>query len=220
MLHDFHTHTCMSDGALSPLELVRRALVKGYKAIAITDHAGVGYLDRLIAEVTRDCVLAQRHWDITAIPGVELTHLPAEAIPSAAEAAKAAGAKLVVVHGETTAEPVEPGTNLAAAGCPHVDILAHPGLITPEEAELAAASDVYLEITSRRMHSATNEHVARVARLTGAKLLINSDSHDEQDLLDGELARSIARSAGMTDEEIENALYKNPVALLNRLARR
>jgi len=220
MLYDFHTHTFMSDGALSPLELVRRAHVKGYKAIALTDHAGVGYLDRLIAEVTRDCVLAQRYWDIAAIPGVELTHVPAEAIPSAAEAAKAAGAKLVVVHGQTTAEPVEPGTNRAAVGCPHVDILAHPGRITPEEAELAAANDIYLEITSRRTHSTTNEHVARVARLTGARLLVNSDSHDEQDLLDTELARSVARSAGLTDEEIEDALYKNPVALLNRLARR
>jgi len=220
MVYDFHTHTCMSDGALSPLELLRRALVKGYKAIAITDHAGVGYLDRLVAEVTRDCILAHQHWGIDAIPGVELTHVPAKAIWNAAEAAKTAGARLVVVHGETTAEPVEPGTNLAAAGCPHVDVLAHPGLITPEEAKLAAASDVCLEITSRRAHSTTNEHVARVARLTGAKLLVNSDSHDEDDLLDASLARSVALRAGMTDEEIEDALYRNPVALLSRLARR
>ena len=56
-------------------------------------------------------------------------------------------------------EPVETGTNLAAieAG---VDILAHPGLITPEEATLAAERGVALEITTRAGHSLTNGHVA------------------------------------------------------------
>src|SRR5262249_3547188 len=42
MVYDFHTHTFLSDGELSPVELVRRALVNGYKAIALTDHAGLG----------------------------------------------------------------------------------------------------------------------------------------------------------------------------------
>ncbi len=80
MIYDFHTHTSVSDGALSPLELVRRALINGYRAIAVTDHVGVGYLKRLISEIAEDCALAQTHWDIIAIPGVELTHLPAAAI--------------------------------------------------------------------------------------------------------------------------------------------
>ena len=31
---DLHTHTVFSDGALIPAELVRRARVKGYEAIA------------------------------------------------------------------------------------------------------------------------------------------------------------------------------------------
>jgi histidinol phosphatase-like PHP family hydrolase len=209
----------MSDGALSPLELVRRALVKGYHALAVTDHAGVGYLERLISEIVRDCALATAHWDITAIPGVELTHVPAEAIAHAAEAAKTCGASIVVVHGETTAEPVAPGTNLAAVNSPHVDILAHPGLITRDEAELAAANDVFLEITSRAVHSSTNSHVADAARLAGARLLVNSDSHDEDDLLDHELARSVARGAGLSDEEVGVALSDNPLALLNKIAR-
>ena len=219
MIHDFHTHTCMSDGALSPLELVRRALVNSYAAVAITDHVGIGYLERLISETSRDCALAEHHWGIAAMPGVELTHLPAAAIASAARTAKELGAKVVVVHGETTAEPVERGTNLAAVKSPHVDILAHPGLITAEEAELAAANDVYLEITSRRLHSSTNDHVASVARLAGAKLLVNSDAHSDSDLLDPTLAYSIAQSAGLVGEEIQAALHANPVALLSKLSR-
>jgi len=217
MVYDFHTHTCISDGALSPLELVRRALVNKYRAIAITDHVGIGYLERLITEITADCALAEKHWDIAAIPGVELTHLPPAAIAETAKMAKEIGAKIVVVHGETPAEPVEHGTNLAAVNSPHVDILAHPGFITIEEAKLAAANDIYLEITARGLHSSTNQHVAQVARLAGAKLLINSDAHTELDLLTSALAHSIAVSATLTNNEISDTLQNGPVALMNRL---
>ncbi len=220
MVYDFHTHTSISDGALSPLELVRRALINGYHAIAITDHVGIGYLERLITEIAADCTLAQRHWNITAIPGVELTHLPAAAIAEAAKAAKELGAKLVVVHGETTAEPVEPGTNLAAVKSPHVDILAHPGLITLEEAELAASNNIYLEITARKQHSSTNRHVARIARLAGAKTLVDSDAHSELDLLTPELAYSVAKSATLNDNEITDTLQNNPLTLINKLLAR
>ena len=217
MIYDFHTHTCISDGALSPLELVRRALVNNYCAIAITDHVGIGYLERLITEIATDCALAEKHWGIVAIPGVELTHLPAAAIAETAKKAKEIGAKIVVIHGETTAEPVEKGTNLAAVNSPHVDILAHPGLITLEEAKLAAANDIYLEITARSLHSSTNQHVAQVARLAGAKLLVNSDAHTELDLLTLELAHSVAAAAALTNNEIADALQHNPLTLINKL---
>ena len=35
---DLHTHTTCSDGLLSPMELVEKAIGKGLKALAITDH--------------------------------------------------------------------------------------------------------------------------------------------------------------------------------------
>ena len=144
MLHDFHTHTSLSDGALSPLELIQRAVRNGYQTIALTDHVGIGYLERLIRELAADCELARANWPILAVPGVELTHVPPNAIAETARRAKELGARLVVVHGETIVEPVEKGTNRAALQCPDVDILAHPGLITSEEANLAAASGVFL----------------------------------------------------------------------------
>ena len=220
MVYDFHTHTSISDGALSPLEVVRRALINGYYAIAITDHVGIGYLERLITEIAADCALAEKHWPITAIPGVELTHVPAAAIAETARAAKELGAKLVVVHGETTAEPVEHGTNLAAVSSPHVDILAHPGLITAEEAQLAALNNVHLEITTRKQHASTNAHVAKAAHQAGAKLLVDSDAHSESDLLTPELAYSLAKSVALTNNEITDIIQNTPRALIAKLLAR
>jgi len=218
MLYDFHTHSFNSDGILSPIELIRHAIVKGYSAIAITDHVGRGSLARLIKEVSDDCALAREHWKILAIPGVELTHLPPQAIPEVAEEAKRLGARLVVVHGETPAEPVEKGTNLAAVQCPHVDILAHPGLITVEEAALASQNSIFIELTARRGHSSANAHIAEVSQKTHANLLLNSDAHSEDDLLTPALARTILSQAGLDDRQGELIMTRNPLLLLERVS--
>ncbi len=44
-ISDFHTHTSLSDGDLSPIEMIRRAAVNNYSAIALTDHAATGELE-------------------------------------------------------------------------------------------------------------------------------------------------------------------------------
>ncbi|MFQ5825888.1 MAG: histidinol phosphate phosphatase domain-containing protein [Dehalococcoidia bacterium] len=217
MVYDFHTHSLLSDGVLSPIELVRRALVKGYRAIAITDHAGFGSLKRIIPEVIEDCARAREHWDILAIPGVELTHLPPQAIPEAARQAKELGAWLVVIHGETIIEPVEKGSNLAAITCPQVDILAHPGLLTLEEAQLAAANGIFLEISARKGHCLTNGHILKVAQEAGCPLLLGSDAHQGDELLTPALAAEIVQGAGLNREESSQVLEAYPQLLLKRL---
>jgi len=220
VVYDFHTHTFFSEGSLSPLELIYKAIQNNYKAIAITDHVGIGSLERIIVEVTKDCALAQAHWDIIAIPGVELTLVPAAAIAETAKQAKELGAQLVLVHGETGLEPIEPGTNLAAVNSPHVDILAHPGLLSLEEAETAAANGVFIELTARKSYSSRNGHIVKITRLAGAKLLINSDAHEKQELLTPALAHAIAQGAGLDDREIETILKANPHLLLQKLGLR
>ncbi len=199
------------------MELIRRAVNNGYRAIAITDHAGPGELERFISEISKDCALAEKHWDIKAIPGVELTHLPAAAIADVAKQAKEMGAKLVVVHGETTVEPVERGTNAAAVRSPHVDILSHPGMLTDDEAKMASSNGIFLEITARKGHSQTNEHVVKVARIVGSKLILNSDAHNDDDLLTPNSANDILRGAGLSEEEIAQVLQNNTNVLLDRI---
>jgi histidinol phosphatase-like PHP family hydrolase len=216
-MYDFHTHTFLSDGVLSPIELIRRAMVRGYKAIGVTDHVGVGNLEWVVKTLVKDCAEATKRWDIVAVPGVEITHVPKEDIDLVARTAKELGARLVTVHGETIVEPVEPGTNEAALRSPAVDILAHPGLISYEDARLGAEMGIFLEVSARRGHSLTNGHVVRMAKLAGASLVLDSDAHQPEDLLTPELTLSIALGAGLTSEEAHAVLQLNPQSLLAKL---
>jgi putative hydrolase len=216
-IYDFHTHTYLSDGVLSPMELIRRAYDRGYRAIAITDHVGLADQGRVVPVLVEECANAMSRWDIIAIAGVEITHLPASLIPEAAESAKALGAQMVVVHGETIVEPVEPGTNAAAVGSSHVDILAHPGLVTADDATTAAQCGVYLELSARRGHSLANGHVVRVGQRANANLILDSDTHEPEDLLTEQMARQIATGAGLQEEDLDTLLDSNPRRLLEKL---
>ncbi len=220
MVYDFHTHSFLSDGELSPVELIRRAAVNGYRAIAVTDHAGPGNFKRIIQELIEECRAAEKYWGITAIPGVELTHVPAAGIPDLALEARRLGAQLVVVHGETPVEPVEPGTNLAAVNCPEVDILAHPGLLTVKEAQLALKNEIYIEVTARGGHNTSNGHVVKIGREAGVNFLVNSDTHAPNNLLTENWARTVAIGAGLSEQEAETTLKKNPGQLLEKIKMR
>lgn len=215
---DFHTHTTFSDGELLPMELIRRAAHADHRAIAITDHASFSNLDWIVESVSRDCKKADG-WGIEAIPGVELTHIPVKYIDEAIRKSRKAGAEIIVVHGETPVEPVEKGTNHKALANAEIDMLAHPGMITIDDAELAAENDIYLEVTCRRGHSLSNGHVAMMAREAKAKVLVNTDAHAPDDLSSMAVANTVARGAGMLPEEVRAALVSNPEDVLKRLRR-
>ncbi len=199
---DLHTHTVFSDGELIPFELARRAAVAGYRALAITDHGDFSNMDLIIPRLSRIAQDLGKSLGMTVIPGIELTHIPPARIAEATAEARSLGAKLVVCHGETIVEPVAAGTNRAAieAG---VDILSHPGLLSAEEAALAAQGGVCLEITTRKGHCLTNGHVAKLALAAGARLVINNDAHAPGDLVPLEMARKIALGAGLSDDQFE-----------------
>jgi putative hydrolase len=219
-VYDFHTHTFLSDGVLSPMEQARRAAVNGYRILGLTDHMGVGGVGALLETLRRDRELIERYWPIQVIIGVELTHVPAEAIAEAAAHARAEGAEIIIVHGETPVEPVPEGTNHAAIACGLVDVLAHPGFLTPEDARLAVEHDVFIEITARRGHSLTNGHVARLAIEAGAKMIVNSDAHEPSDLLKSAFQRSVALGAGIPSGLLDDVLNGNPEILRQRVLSR
>ncbi|HPN08775.1 MAG TPA: histidinol phosphate phosphatase domain-containing protein [Syntrophales bacterium] len=211
---DLHTHCIFSDGELIPAELVRRAKVAGYRAIALTDHGDASNIDFIIPRIARVArALGDAH-GMAVICGIELTHVPPRDIAPLTLEARSLGAEIVVVHGETIVEPVMPGTNRAAleAGA---DILAHPGLINGEDVALAASRGIYLEVTTRRGHCLANGHVVKMARQYGAPLIMNTDTHGPQDLVKKETAILIARGAGMDDGEVA-AMFKNSELLAKK----
>lgn len=216
-MYDFHTHTFLSDGVLSPIELIRTAHTQGYKVIAITDHVGFGNLDYVIKTLVKDCRAASNRWDILAIPGVEITHVPKDDIDLVAREAKSMGAKLVNVHGETVAEHVEPGTNWAALNSTFVDLLAHPGILSPEEARMAGENNIFLEISARKGHSLANGHVAKTAIAQNALMLLDSDAHESADLLNPDISYKVATGAGLDENEVHKLLQVNPTKLLSKL---
>lgn len=209
---DLHTHSIFSDGVLIPSELVRRAEVLGIKGIAITDHADASNLDLIIPRIVTVTEALNDIKPIKAVAGIELTHIPPSQIGPLAERARSLGAKVVVVHGETIAEPVMPGTNRAAVRA-DIDILAHPGLISDEDAAMAAENGVFLEITARKGHSLTNGHVAKMAKKHGAALVVNTDAHDPSDLITEKQALQIVLGAGLNEDDF-NRMQKNAESLL------
>lgn len=212
---DLHTHTLLSDGELLPFELARRAQENGYKVIGITDHVDSSNIDFVIPRIITACNDINKNWKIKAIAGVEITHMPLELIKSTVKFVRSKGIKLVLAHGETIVEPVIKGTNKESL-LSDISILTHPGLITLEDAKLAAGKNIYLEITSRKGHSLSNGYVVKMARLAGAKLVLNTDSHSPDNLITKDFAEKILLGAGLDKKEITQ-VFKNSEELVSRL---
>jgi putative hydrolase len=215
---DFHSHTFLTDGATSATEMWRQAEHLDHRALAVTDHIGLEDPRPLLQRLREEA----RGWEGTpliALIGVEVTHVRPSKIEQAVRAARSAGAEIVIVHGETLAEEVAPGTNRAALELPEVDVLAHPGLLTVEEAELARAHGTILELSGRRGHSLANGRVARVALEVGASLCVDSDAHDPSQLLAARAARRIAEGAGLQEDHLQSVLEEAPRKLLRRVGR-
>jgi histidinol phosphatase-like PHP family hydrolase len=215
MRADLHTHTVYSDGELIPAELVRRAMVKGHDLIAITDHVDMTNVEWVVTNMVKAIDLCEDY--IKVIPGVEITHVPPRQIDKVAKMARKFGAEWIVVHGETVTEPVMPGTNRASVENPEIDILAHPGFITLEEAQLAKDNDVILEVTGRAGHNITNGHVVNMAREAGAMMVIDSDTHQPENLMSEEEAMIVALGAGLTKAEADKALHVTPYEMTRHL---
>lgn len=198
---DLHIHSIFSDGELIPSEIVSRAKMKGYRALALTDHVDSSNLEFVLRSMVKVAIDLSSETGVTVLPGVEITHVPPTLIPGLVREAREHGALIVIVHGETIVEPVPPGTNREAIAA-GADILAHPGLISEEDALLAAKNDVLLELTSRRGHSYTNGHVVAIAKKTKARMIFNTDAHSPGDFLGREEAWNILKGAGLESDMI------------------
>ncbi|MBV9279920.1 MAG: PHP domain-containing protein, partial [Chloroflexi bacterium] len=153
MLIDLHSHSTLSDGTPSIEGMVAAAERRGYAAYALTDHAhgsDPGYGD--LATAVRDEVeRLVPHTGMHLFAGVELTDFPPPLIPQAARRGPGGGGARRVPDAPRPARDERRGRAL-----PDADILAHPGLLSPEDAQAAAAHDIYLEVSARHGHDYAN----------------------------------------------------------------
>jgi putative hydrolase len=216
---DFHSHTFLTDGRSSATDMWHGADRLAHRVLAITDHVALDdprpLLDRLAAEAR-----AFEEGPLHPLIGVEISMVPPRRIAGVARSARLAGAQIVIVHGETLAESVPPGTNRGALACPEVDLLAHPGLLTERDAALAHAHSIVLELSGRKGHALANGHVAQRALAARADLVVDSDAHDPSELLPFAQAERIAAGAGLRPRDVRRALRDGPDRLLKRLAAR
>jgi len=63
MIFDLHSHTTLSDGVLTPPDLISRAIEKGVDVLSITDHDTI--------DAYRDISLVHGH--LKVVPGIELS---------------------------------------------------------------------------------------------------------------------------------------------------
>ncbi|MFA5199694.1 MAG: histidinol phosphate phosphatase domain-containing protein [Candidatus Omnitrophota bacterium] len=201
-MYNLHAHTFLSDGALLPSEVTVRYQDKGYEVIAITDHADYSNIRQVGKAIVGFCKRWPHKSHIKVLPGIELTHVPPEQFKPLAKLARKEGIKIIIAHGETPVEPVSQKTNHLAL-LADIDILAHPGLISDDDTKLAARRGIFLEITSRRGHSQTNDHVVRQAIKFGAKLILNNDSHQPEDIITPAELIKVGLDSGLTQAQID-----------------
>lgn len=199
---DLHVHTSLSTGEQTPAAAMRFAKAAGYRAIAFTEHVDATNMQSVLESLLPMIRSYSLYSGIDLYAGVELTHVPPQLIPDTIAQAREMGAQIICVHGQTIADIVDEGTNLAAIEG-GADFLAHPGLVTEQEAQLAAEKNVYLEITARAEHALTNGHVAKLAAMTGAPLILNNGGYRGYDFINKDRRRAIALGAGMSKEHYQ-----------------
>lgn len=201
-MYNLHSHSILSDGALLPTEIAMRYFALGYKTIAITDHVDYSNIEFVVESILKFTTHWPKNSPIKVLSGIELTHLPLEQFKPLAQYARSKGIEIIVAHGETLMEPVIKGTNHASLQA-DIDILAHPGLISDEDVQLAKRKNIFLELTSRKGHLTGNSHVVERALKFGAKLILSNDSHDPEDIIKPDELENVAYKANLTKKDID-----------------
>jgi DNA polymerase (family 10) len=219
---DLHMHTTWSDGSASIEEMVRAAVRRGYRYIAISDHSGgLGVARGLTPERLRDQRLAIKE---VAAKYPAITVLVASEVDIRADGSMdfpddvLAGLDLVIgsIHSAMSQSAGEVTARLLRAiENPHVDVIGHPstrivggreGVPFDRAAVFAAAArtGTALEVNANPSRLDLRDVDVRLALDAGATIVINTDAHapDHLDLLEYGIAT--ARRGSARREDVRN----------------
>ena len=224
---DLHMHTTATDGEDTLAEMVRAAIARGLRYIAITDHGqrvtmarGLdkrrllkqwGEIDRLNEKLAED-----GRPPIVVLKGIEVDMLEKGGLDLPDDVLERADWVVASLHyGQN--QPRERITQriVEAIENPHVCVIGHPTgrLINRRPAydvdmeaviDAAARTGTFLEINANPWRLDLNEHHAAAAKQAGVKIVISTDAHSTRGFDVMRCGILQARRAGLQAGDIAN----------------
>ena len=221
---DLHMHSDRTDGRDSLETMVRAARDRGYEYIAITEHSKAlamarGFDEARVRRSVEEIAEVRRQ-----VPGIEVLHglevdiLADGALDLADEALDLLDWVIIAIHSRLDQDAKAATARvLAALDHPAVHAMAHPlgrmigvrdGVPFDLERvfERAAERGVAMEINAQPERADLSDVNARLAREKGVRFVIDTDAHSAVQLGFAQFGVFAARRAGLTRDEVLNAL--------------
>jgi DNA polymerase (family 10) len=220
---DLHMHTSWSDGKYTSEEMVEAARRRGYKYVAITDHSkslGVagGLSDDDLIKHTEECrALNAKYSDIRVLAGTEVDIKQDGTLDYSDELLSKLDFVVASVHsGFNQNRATLTMRVVRAMQNPHVRVIGHPtgrllGDRDPYELDFdeimkeAARTRTCLEVNSNFHRLDLNDMHCRKAREMGVHVIISTDSHNYDDLLNLPYGVATAQRGWIEKDRVLNA---------------
>ena len=220
---DLHMHTTWSDGKYSTEEMIQAARQRGYKYVAITDHSkslGVagGLSDQDLLRHTDECrALGSRYPDIRVLAGTEVDIRNDGTLDYSDELLGKLDFVVASVHSGFNQDKATLTMRVVRAmQNPYVRVIGHPtgrllGDRDPYPLDLdeimkeAARTRTCLEVNSNFHRLDLNDVHCRKARDLGVHVIINTDSHNYDDLLNLRYGVATAQRGWIEKDRVLNA---------------
>ena len=235
---DLQMHTQWSDGSGSIEDMARAASERGYEYIAITDHSkglkiagGINEEQLLMQadEITHiNSKMQEDHSPVSVLRSVELNLNPRGEGDMDRDSLKRLDLVLGCFHSALRKKDDQTDRYLAALRNPDIQILGHPrgriynyrlGLSADwsQVFDLAAELDKAIEIDAYPDRQDLSIDLLKIAKKSGCRISLGTDSHDPLQLRFMEFALAAASIAGLKRERILNFMPR--AELLNWAAK-
>jgi DNA polymerase (family X) len=220
---DLHMHTDWSDGKYSTQEMIEAARSRGYKYVAITDHskslgvAGGLSDDDLMKHMEEIRALDAKYPDIRVLAGTEVDIRQDGTLDYSDELLGKLDFVVASVHsGFKQDRPTLTMRVVRAMENPHVRVIGHPtgrllgdrepyDLDIDEVMKAAVRTRTCLEVNSNFHRLDLNDLHCRKARDLGVHLIISTDSHNYDDLLNLPYGVATAQRGWIDKDHVLNA---------------
>ncbi len=220
---DLHMHTTWSDGKYSSEEMIEAARKRGYKYVALTDHSkslGVagGLSDEDLMKHTEECrALDSKYSDIRVLAGTEVDIRQDGSLDYSDELLAKLDFVVASVHSGFKQDRATLTSRVVRAmQNPYVRVIGHPtgrllGDRDPYELDMdqvmkeAARTRTCLEVNSNFHRLDLNDLHCRKARELGVHVIISTDSHNYDDLLNLPYGVATAQRGWTEKDRVLNA---------------